>query len=581
MIVRATAAALPLVALCCAPAVGVGAPSLSDPVLSPSSWNDSPTALVGWTNNDFGSGVAGSALVQVNRAADGTETGAWDATATVAGPHLSGVRSTEFPVAGLEGRHRVRIVVEGVANSPLDLGVLQLDRTPPSISAVRLTPEGGPVVADWIQSDALSGTDPAEPVVVEVNADPGAGAGPRWAPFQQQPSPGDGRKIAGTNLAGLADGSHLVRARTRDRAGNVAERVLGTVVSDHTPPVVTGVRVSRAPNGPTAIAEIAYTAVDPSPGVGLVGAPAPRVGPAGASDDVDWTSPGASGPGRVAVRLPRAGVHAVTVRVRDRLGNRAESARIAIRLPSAAQAADARVAPAPAPGPAGGEPPGARASWAYGQVRDFHARRGIRLAARLRVARSAAAWRRLLGVADARTYSGFATFRGEVYLGPPATRALERLATLRARAVRGARGSRADLDAVAMGLAVLLHETLHATGPSALADVTATRSGRAFEEGVTEAATLDLLGPFAAGLDLPRDLRARLVAAVGRYRPAYRAQVAWARRLSARATGAPSGSRRAAAWRVRVADTWGADRWARLAVATGAGEEDLRAGAPG
>ena len=139
------------------------------------------------------------------------------------------------------------------------------------------------MVADWIQSDALSGTDPAQPVVVEVNADPGRRGGRGVVPFAEQPDPGDGRKVARTSRAGLPDGRHLVRARTRDRAGNAAEPPLGTVLADHTPPIVTDVRVARQAAGPTGIAEIAYTAVDPSPGTGLAGAPPPRVGPAGSA----------------------------------------------------------------------------------------------------------------------------------------------------------------------------------------------------------------------------------------------------------------------------------------------------------
>jgi hypothetical protein len=429
------------------------------------------------------------------------------------------------------------------------------------------------VVAKWIQSDALSGTDPAEPVVAEVNADPGGGAGGAWVPFAQQPEPGDGYKVAWTGLAGLPDGHHLVRVRARDRAGNVAERVLGTVLADHTPPVVTDVRVTRPPSGPTGIAEVAYSAVDPTPGVGLAGAPPPRAGPPGGRED--WTYAGASGPGRVAVRLPSIGVHAVTVRVRDRLGNEAESAPVMIRLPTAAQAADARVAAPPSPGARAGRAPSPTVAAIYRAARRFHARRGLRLSARLRVARERAEWRRVLGVADARSYSGFADFGGAVFLGPAATRALE--------ALGGAAGSlsRADADRVAMGLAVLLHETLHATGPQAAEDVAGTRSGRAFEEGVTETAALDLLRPFVAGLDLPAGARRRVLAAVGRYRPAYRAQVAWARRMSACATRAPATSRQARAWRIGVADAWGANRWARLAAATRRDEGSLREEAAG
>ena len=321
-------------------------------------------------------------------------------------------------VAAFEGQHRLRVVVDGVSNSPLDLGVLRLDRSPPSLSSVLLTPEGGTVVADWIQSDALSGTDPAQPVVVEVNADPGGGAGGEWVPFAQQPEPGDGRKVARTSLAGLPDGRHLVRARTRDRAGNAAEPVLGRVLADHTPPVVTDVHVASPAAGPTGIAEIAYTAVDPSPGTGLAGAPPPRVGPAGSGED--WTAPVASGPGRVAVRLPSIGLHAVTVRVSDRLGNVGVSAPITVRLPTAAQSADMRTGPVPSPAPSAGEAPGAAVAWAREQVRRFHAKRGVRLTAGVRVARSADAWRRTLGLDDARAYSAYTTFGGTVLLGPSA-----------------------------------------------------------------------------------------------------------------------------------------------------------------
>lgn len=94
----------------------------------------------------------------------------------------------ELAVPDLEGRHRVRVLVDGAANSPFDLGMLRIDRTPPVASFACLTPEGGPIVADWMQSDALSGTDPAQPTVVEVNADPPPGrTGPGY-PSRSSPS---------------------------------------------------------------------------------------------------------------------------------------------------------------------------------------------------------------------------------------------------------------------------------------------------------------------------------------------------------------------------------------------------------
>ncbi|MGE3235938.1 MAG: hypothetical protein AB7O78_19720 [Thermoleophilia bacterium] len=465
-------------------------------------------------------------------------------------------------------------MIEGVANSPFPLGTLQLDRTPPRASAVVLTPAGGVVTADWIQSDALSGTDPGADLVAEVNTSPaGDGAG-SWVPFAEQPAPGDGRRIARTSLAGLPDGRHLVRVRARDRAGNVAAQSLGTVTADGTAPVVTDVRVTiPARAGGQAVAELAFRADDG----GGVGVGAVSAGPA-ADPGTTWSVGGASGPDRVMVALPGPGVHAVTVRVADALGNRGVSAPVAVRVPTAAEAADGRVPAAPAIAARGGDRQGPAVTWAWREVRQFHARRGVRVDARLRVARTPAAWRRLLTGVEASRYRGYATLGGDVLLGPAAVRGLEALGAGRERG-RGTRPSRADLDGAAAALAVLLHETLHASGPAAREDALGTRSGRAFEEGMTEAATADLMRPFAAGLRLEAGLRARLVAAVGRRPVAYPAATAWARRMSARATGAAAGSRKARAWRIRVADTWGADRWERLAAATGLDESALRAGA--
>ncbi len=130
-----------------------------------------------------------------------------------------------------------------------------------------------------------------------------------------------------------------------------------------------------------------------------------------------------------------------------------------------------------------------------------------------------------------------------------------------------------------MGLAVLLHESLHATGPVAAADIRGTRSGRAFEEGFVEATSVNLLPSLVGALDVPSPLGAGLRAAVRRYRPGYRAERSWARRMSARATRRRAGSAAGRAFRAGVTDRWGSDRWTRLARATGLGEAVLRAGA--
>ena len=132
-----------------------------------------------------------------------------------------------------------------------------------------------------------------------------------------------------------------------------------------------------------------------------------------------------------------------------------------------------------------------------------------------------------------------------------------------------------------LGLAVLLHESLHETGARAPDDILGTLSGRAFEEGFAEAATHDLLPGLVAGLDLPADLRPPLLAAAGRYRPTYVVERSWARRMAAIATRSSADSPRARAWRIAVVDRWGADRWQRLVAATGLDEARLRAGAAG
>ena len=337
-------------------------------------------------------------------------------------------------------------------------------------------------------------------------------------PFTEQPpGGGDGFRSARTSLGGLVDGRHVVRVRSRDRAGNAGAAVLGTVLSDGTPPRVFDVGLARPVSSPTALAEILFQA-DDGAGAGVSGG-RPRVAPIGSADDVDWALPGESGPGHVLVRTPGPGVFVVTVRVTDRVGNRGESVPVTIRVPTPAEAADASVGPTPGDRVGTGAAPGPGVAWAYAQTRRFHRQRGVRLSAAVEVARDAAAWRRLLGVSSAARYSGYSTLRRRILLGPAATRGLEELGRIRSRGA-AAKVSRADLDGAVLGLAVLLHESLHETGPVDRVDALETRSGRAFEEGVTEAATLDLLRGLVSSLDVPAGLRARLLAAAGRYRRA-------------------------------------------------------------
>ena len=58
-----------LAALCACPTMTAAVPNLSDPVLSPNAWNSPPTALGGWTQNDFGGGGPGTGPGTVRPAA--------------------------------------------------------------------------------------------------------------------------------------------------------------------------------------------------------------------------------------------------------------------------------------------------------------------------------------------------------------------------------------------------------------------------------------------------------------------------------------------------------------------------------
>jgi hypothetical protein len=185
----------------------------------------------------------------------------------------------------------------------------------------------------------------------------------------------------------------------------------------------------------------------------------------------------------------------------------------------------------------------------------------------------------MLGTRTADRYVGYATFDGEVLLGPPVTLALERLHRFFRRQQANPRRSapsQRERDRMVTALAVLLHESLHATGPRAREDFRLTPSGRAFEEGFAEAATVDLLPGFVRSLGGSPKFQRALRGAVRRYRPAYRRQVDVVLRLSTEAVRQTRTSRAARLWRIKVADTWGRDRWVRLERATLFTEAKLR-----
>jgi len=522
-------------------------------------------------------------------------TGAWETRGTDVGPLVNGANAKTFSVADLDGRHAVRVVVDGALGSPLILGVLELDRSPPQAldPAIRAEPDGLDVKVSWTQQDAGVGTDPVQPMVVEINDSPaGDGAG-AWIPFLTQSGlPGDGSQSARTSAAALADGAHLVQVRSTDKLGNTGAQPLGTVTLDRRPPLVSDVRLLRAPTEADATADVSYTAIDPQPGLGV--APDARAVASDPSHLPTYGEAPRGGPIRLTFSGP--GTYQVTVGVTDRAGLVGWGGPITVVVPAVP----------PPPGPADridfltpgrpDGPPGPGVVAAYRAAQRLAATRNVRLNARLASERTAAGWRRLLGTDQAGGIEGYATLQGRLLIGPRASAALEELrrartaVALRAAACRRTKRPascrpapvppRVDLDRMVFGLSVLLHESIHASGPAFRDDFRDTPSGRSFEEGFTEAATVDLLPRYVRALRAPARLEAGLLRAARRYRPVYPGPVGWVRDLSAQATGAGAASPAATRWRVGVADHWGADRWQRLARAVGSNEAALRAAAP-
>lgn len=577
------------------PPVAGAAPVVTDPVITPTGWSASDDALAAWIQAGFDPPRTGTTRIESRQL---SQSAPWNTEAVLDGQLKNGLRYAPINVRHLEGEYAMRLVIAGL--DPVTLGTLRLDRTPPAVAPRPIVPASERAVVGWQQQDAGAGSAPDQPPVVEVNTSPAGDAGGAWRPFDEQPPvAGDRPHEARTATGDLGDGPHLVRVNVRDAIGNAGVRPLGTLLVDRTPPAVTGVAArTQAVDPRLPVVEVSAAVTDP--GSTPSGIARVTVAPLASPDGHDWAGrDGAPHPeGRYAAATPGAGVHVLVVRAWDHAGNRAESAPVSVRvptdeeyratLPPPQQPPRHEGPPRPSTAPPGGEPDttagrpaGAGVRWAWTSARRFHQRRaGLALAGPPRTVATMRGWRTLLGAANAGRYAGYTTPDGQVLLGPAATAGLSALQRART-APRAARPpSRADLDRMVMGLAVLLHESLHATGPALPHDYHLSAAGRALEEGLTEAATVDLLRRYVAALRLPPRLAPRLRAATRRYRPAYRNQVLWVRRMSGQATAGGGHTAAARAWRIRTADTWGEERWQLLATALAADSEQLRARAP-
>lgn len=607
------------------------ATSLSNGEVLPSGWSNPTGVAVIWRLRDPQPSLRGPVIVSIapSVGAPGrilmTVPGPFDAGFN--GPHIADARHVP------EGVHRVNLHLPD--RGSLEIGTLRIDRTSPTLSVEEVTsPLGEAISVGLRHHDALAGIDTRDGVDLAFLPE-GASDDTAWTPLPTTTPPLDFR---GQDAAPhweyapiadeVAEGPIQLRVRVRDRAGNETSQVQRVVI-DRTPPELT-VRQAESGNPLTGEVEVHASAIDTPGGTGIaqltLDANPDQVRIDGRQSWVD----GPTRRGNYRIRMFRRTPTDVVVHATDIAGH-TTSRTLTLRWPtpppahdpaqlpeteetgSATPPATADHAPAPtgpvgsaAPsigpgGPSGsillpsplerlvttptraGAPagPGVRRSWQ--RLRTMHrARARLPLAGSPRVARTPAQWRTALGGPRWARIHGYTTRSGRVYIGPTATASLEQLERARHRELGGPgpRPTRAQADRWVHGLAVLLHESLHATGAQMDRAHTMTAADRALEEGLTEAATVDLLDRAVRALALPTRMRAPMRAAAGRYRPGYPAQVRWVRQLSARATGRAATSARAQTWRVNAADTLGHDRWQRLASQLGPNAHRLLSGVP-
>ncbi|MDX6646557.1 MAG: hypothetical protein QOK40_2284 [Miltoncostaeaceae bacterium] len=318
-----TALGLALAAAC--PGAASAVPALARAPIGELPWLSTSAVPLVWIQADVAA-AAGPLLVQVDvtsREAQGNP--AWVTRLTMPAPFASGLFAVVLPVDGLEGTHDVRVVLPGAVGSPLSLGAIRLDRAAPAAREATIEPSpgrSGEVTLAWAQSDDLSGT---AGVVVEVNTSVGV-EGETWLPFEVQPQePWDGPHVATTTTADLDEGTHLVRVRAVDAAGNVSATTVGSMIVDRRAPAVEVLSAVRTTTEAGAGVALTYRAGDPEPGWGIApGALVTVTGPGGAPTYAQAVG----GPGEHVVHVPSSPLPSsqLVVRVADRGGLVGESA---------------------------------------------------------------------------------------------------------------------------------------------------------------------------------------------------------------------------------------------------------------
>jgi len=182
----------------------------------PAGWVNRLSLDMSVADNLQGALGLGPVEVDVNAAPDGGEGGEWIRAATITrGP---GRRDEAIDLAHIgDGRHLVRVRARNGAPYSDALvserrAVVRVDRTPPALERVRLTPRGATLTAAWRASDAHSGVASAALQWRD---------GGTWRTFAADAaSGGEGSLLA--DLGTVPAGDRVVRLLVGDGAGNGA-----------------------------------------------------------------------------------------------------------------------------------------------------------------------------------------------------------------------------------------------------------------------------------------------------------------------------------------------------------------------
>ncbi len=149
--------------------------------------------------------------------------------------------------------------------------MLKIDRLPPTVSGLTLTPSitnNTPVVVSASANDAASGNSNIGGGEYFIDTAGAAGTGTAMTPAAASPTTTISATIPGGTVGALSNGSHTVYVRSKDVAGNWSTTTAtATLFIDHNPPTFGGITLS-SPSIAVGTASVNLTVTGSSDGVG-------------------------------------------------------------------------------------------------------------------------------------------------------------------------------------------------------------------------------------------------------------------------------------------------------------------------